>query len=59
MIFRETRDKRPQCPSYLGIANDTHPTYLPVRFLPTSKLCGNNSILTHAELSRAGLDLSP
>jgi len=58
MLFRETRDKRPLCPVYLDIANNTPLIY---RFATCQlqNLCGENGILTHAELSRAGFYLSP
>jgi hypothetical protein len=58
MLFRETRDKRPLCPAYLDIVNNTALTY---RFdnCQLQNFCGENGILTHAELNRAGLYLSP
>ncbi len=58
MIFRETRDKRPLCPAYLDIANNTLLTY---RFATCQlqNLCGEFGILSYAELNRAGFHLSP
>jgi hypothetical protein len=58
MIFRETRDKRPLCPAYLDIANNTLLTY---RFATCQlqNLCGEFGILSYAELYRAGFHLSP
>jgi hypothetical protein len=58
MLFRETRDKRPLCPTYLDLGNNTDLIY---RFAicQLQNFCGENGILTHAELNRSGLFLSP
>jgi hypothetical protein len=58
MLFRETRDKRPLCPVYLDIANNTLLTYQ-FATCQLQNLCGVNGILTYAELNRAGFLLSP
>jgi hypothetical protein len=58
MIFRETRDKRVICPTYLGTIQDTALTYK----LATSQLqdlCGDYGLLSQAELRRSGINLSP
>jgi hypothetical protein len=58
MLFRETRDKRPLCPSYLGTAADTMLTYK-LATCQLQELCGEEGILSHAELVRNGIPLSP
>jgi hypothetical protein len=58
MLFRETRDKRPLCPAYLGTAADTMLTYK-LATCQLQELCGEDGILSHAELVRNGIRLSP
>jgi hypothetical protein len=51
MLFRETRDKRPLCPIYLGTAADTMITYK-LATCHLQDLCGEDGILSHADLIR-------
>jgi hypothetical protein len=57
MIFRETRDKRVLCPIYLETNHDTALTYK-LASCQLQDLCGDNGILSHAELLRSGISLS-
>ncbi len=57
-LFRETRDKRPLCPDYLGTGADILLTYK-FATCQLQDLCGEGGILPHQELSRKGLNLSP
>jgi hypothetical protein len=57
MIFRETRDKRVLCPTYLDTIQDTSLTYK-LASSQLQDLCGDNGLLSHAELLRSGINLS-
>jgi hypothetical protein len=57
MLFRETRDKRPLCPTYLGIANNQPLTYK-FATCQLQNFCGEFGVLPHQDLTRAGLTLS-
>jgi hypothetical protein len=57
-LFRETRDKRPLCPSYLGTGADIMLTYK-LATCQLQDLCGEDGILPHQDLIRKGINLSP
>jgi hypothetical protein len=57
MLFRETRDKRPLCPTYLGTAANIMLTYK-LATCQLQELCGEDGILSHAELVGNGISLS-
>ncbi len=57
-LFRETRDKRPLCPDYLGTGADIMLTYK-IATCQLQDLCGEDGILPHQDLIRKGINLSP
>jgi hypothetical protein len=57
MIFRETRDKRVLCPTYLDTIQDTALTYK-LASSQLQDLCGEYGLLSQAELLRSGFNLS-
>jgi len=57
ILFRETRDKRPLCPTYLGVNNDIMLTYK-LATCQLQDLCGDYGILSHEELFSNGINLT-
>ncbi len=57
ILFRETRDKRPLCPTYLCVNNDIMLTYK-LATCQLQDLCGDYGILSQEELFLNGINLT-
>jgi hypothetical protein len=57
ILFRETRDRRPLCPTYLCVNNDIMLTYK-LATCQLQDLCGDHGILSQEELFLNGINLS-